>query len=110
MEEIEISSWLTLDALKNKAKIVDTVGNLQSGHMQSVFCIIEDDYLELGYVDTATSFLRRYEDKDEFVLALEAQKEEEGEAPYDENRRYDDNFIDDESESAPPNDESLEDL
>jgi len=110
MEEIEISSWLTLDALKSKAKIVDTVGNLQSGHMQSVFCIIEDDYLELGYVDTATSFLRRYEDKDEFVLALEAQKEEEGEAPYDENRRYDDNFIDDESESPPPNDESLEDF
>jgi hypothetical protein len=110
MEEIEISSWLTLDALKRKAHIVDTVGNLQSGHMQSVFCTIEDDYLELGYIDTAMSFLRRYEDKDEFELALEAQKEEEGEASYDENRRFDDDFNANENESDVPNDDSLEDL
>jgi hypothetical protein len=110
MEEIEITSWLTLDALKSRAKIVDTVGNLQSGHTQSVFCVIEDDYLELGYIDTATSFLRRYEDKDEFELALEAQKEEEGEAPYDENRRYDDNFIDKESGGDIPSEESSEDF
>jgi len=110
MEEIEISSWLTLDALKSKARIVDTVGNLQSGHMQSVFCVIEEDYLELGYVDTAVSFLRRYEDKDEFELALEAQKEEEGEAPYDENRRFDDDFIESEGSSDTASDEGLEDF
>jgi hypothetical protein len=110
MEEIEITSWLTLDALKGKAKIVDTVGNLQSGHTQSVFCVIEDDYLELGYIDTAASYLRRYEDKDEFELALEAQKEEEGEAPYDENRRIDDNFIEKESGGDITSDESSEDF
>jgi hypothetical protein len=110
MEEIEITSWLTLDALKDRAKIVDTVGNLQSGHTQSVFCVIEDDYLELGYIDTAASFLRRYEDKDEFELALEAQKEEEGEAPYDENRRYDDNFIEKESDGDILSDEGPEEI
>ncbi len=110
MEEIEITSWLILDALKSKAKIVDTVGNLQSGHMQSIFCVIEDDYLELGYIDMAASFLRKYEDKDEFELALEVQKEEEGEAPHDENRRYDDNFIEKESGSDAPRDEGSEDF
>ena len=110
MEEIEITSWLILDALKSKAKIVDTVGNLQSGHTQSVFCVIEDDYLELRYIDTVVSFLRRYEDKDEFELALEAQKEEEGEAPYDENRRYDNNFVEKESGSDTPSDEGSEDF
>lgn len=110
MEEIEITSWLTLDALKSKAKIVDTVGDLQSGHMQSVFCVIEEDYLELGYIDTAASYLRRYEDKDEFELALEAQKEEEGEAPYDENRRFDEDFIELEGGSDALNDEGSEDF
>ena len=110
MEEIEITSWLTLDALKSKAKIVDTLGNLQSGHKQSVFCIIEEDFLELGYIDTATSYLRRYEDKDEFELALEAQKEEEGESTYDENRQYDDNFNELEIGSDTPLDESSEDF
>ncbi len=104
MEEIEITSWMTLDALKSRAKIVDTVGNLQSGHMQSVFCVIEDDYLELVYIDTAASFIRRYEDKDEFELALGAQKEDEGEAPHD------DNFIEKESGSDAPRDEGSEDF
>jgi len=104
MEEIEITSWMTLDALKSRAKIVDTVGNLQSGHMQSVFCVIEDDYLELVYIDTAASFIRRYEDKDEFELALGAQKEDEGEAPYD------NNFIEKESNRDASSDENSEDF
>ena len=32
MEEIEITSWLTLDAIKAAAKTEETVGNLQVGH------------------------------------------------------------------------------
>ncbi len=59
MEEIEISSWLTLDALKKKAEVAETVGNLQTGHSMSVFCQIEDDYLELVYTDATTNCLRR---------------------------------------------------
>lgn len=84
MEEIEIISWLTLDAIKKKAKVVETVGNLQTGHSMSVFCIIEEDYLELYYSDTAANALRRYEDREEFDLALEERKEEDGETPFEE--------------------------
>jgi hypothetical protein len=92
MEEIEVSSWLTLDAIKKAAEIVETVGNLQSGHFMSVFCSIEEDYLELCYSDTASNFIRRYEDKEEFQLALEKRKEEEGETPFEEERGYDESL------------------
>ena len=49
MEEMEVTSWLTLDAIKKSknANLVETVGNLQTGHSMSVFCIIEEDFLEL---------------------------------------------------------------
>ncbi|MDH4196277.1 MAG: hypothetical protein OEW05_02605, partial [Candidatus Aminicenantes bacterium] len=81
MEEIEVMSWLTLDALKKAkaAEIVETVGNLQTGHSMSVFCTIEDDFLELSYGDEVNA-LRRYEDRDEFDAAIEERKEEVGEA------------------------------
>lgn len=92
MEEIEVSSWLTLDALKKAAEIKETAGNLQSGHFMSVFCSIEEDYLELCYSDTASNFVRRYEDKEEFQLALEKRKEEEGETPYEEEHGYDESL------------------
>jgi hypothetical protein len=88
MEEIELMSWLTLDGIKKKAKVVETVGNLQTGHSMSVFGIIEDDYLELCYSDSGANYLRRYDDRDEFELALEQRKEEDGEAPYDEDQDY----------------------
>jgi hypothetical protein len=104
MEEIEISSWLTLDALKKKAEVAETVGNLQTGHSMSVFCQIEDDYLELVYTDATTNCLRRYEDKDEFESAIDQRKEEDGEAAYDEESELDDDDDDDdddfEAESA----------
>jgi len=92
MEEIEITSWLTLDAIKKPAEMVEKVGNLQTGHNMSIFCKIEEDYMELCYSDTGANYLRRYEDKDEFELALEQRKEEEGEAPYEEDRNLEENF------------------
>jgi hypothetical protein len=107
MEEIEIMSWLTLDALKKKAEVVETVGNLQAGHSMSVFCIIEDDLLELCYSDSAANYLRRYEDREEFDLALEQRKEETGEAPYEEEERaYDDDDEEEEEEELDVEDES----
>jgi hypothetical protein len=84
MEEIEVTSWLTLDALKKAAEMVETVGNLQTGHSMSVFCKIEEDYLELHYCDSSANYLRCYEERDEFEEALKERKEEVGEAPYDE--------------------------
>jgi len=107
MENIEISSWQTLDAIKKSAKIVETVGDLQSGHRQSVFCVIEDDYLELVYIDTESNILRRYDDRDEFMNALEKQKEEEGEAFYEENPLLDNDFSDDDSRSGDEDSDSF---
>jgi hypothetical protein len=94
MEEIEILSWLTLDAIKNSAKVTETVGNLQTGPCISVFCEIEDDYLELYYSDTGANYLRRYENKDEYDDAQEKRKKEEGETPFVEDQGYEDAFED----------------
>ena len=100
MEEIEIASWMTLDALKKSksADIVETVGNLQTGHSMSVFCVIEEDHLELCYSDTVANTLRRYDDKAEFEEALEERREEVGDAPYEENGDGDFKENDDEDE------------
>ncbi len=92
MEEIEVSSWLTLDALKQVGEIKETLGNLQTEHAMSVFCEIEDDYLELYYSDSASNFIRRYENKEEFMMALEKRMEEAGEALYEENLNYEESY------------------
>lgn len=80
MEEIEIRSWLTLDAIKKQATIIESLGDLQTGHCMAVFCFIEDDYIELCYSDSISNFMRRFEDREEFELGLEKRKEEFGEA------------------------------
>lgn len=98
MEEIEVSSWLTLDAIKKAADVVETVGDLQSGHSKSVFCVIEEDYLELFYMDSGSNYLRRYENKDEFEVALIERKEELGEAPYEDNAPSEEEYKEEEEE------------
>ena len=106
MEEMEITSWLTLDAIKKTAKVIDTVGNLQTGHSMSVFAIIEDDFLELAYSDSAANYLRRFEDRDEFDAALEARKEDDGEAPFEEEDRDYDEDEEEEDEGLSVEDDS----
>jgi hypothetical protein len=109
MEEIEITSWITLEAIQNAARVVDTVGDLQSGHKKSVFCVIEEDYLELGYLDAASNYLKRYENKEEFELALKKLKEEEeGEVAYTENHNFDEDFRDEEDVDELATDEESE--
>jgi hypothetical protein len=102
MEEMEVTSWLTLDAIKKSknAEIVETVGNLQAGHSKSVFCVIEDDYLELCYSDSAANTIRRFEDRDEFEEALENRKEDDGEAPHEDvdDKDYDEDEDEEEDE------------
>lgn len=98
MEEIEITSWLTLDAIKKKAKTVETLGNLQTGHSMSLFCRIEDDFLELVYSDSTANYLRRYEDKDEFEEAIDKRKEEDGETPFEEDHEFEEDFEEEEEE------------
>jgi hypothetical protein len=84
MEEVEIASWITLDAIRKASDVVESVGNLQSDHSMSVFCTIEEDLLELLYSDSAANYLRRFENRDEFQEALDERKEDVGESPYDE--------------------------
>ncbi len=102
MEEMEITSWQTLDAIKKSkaAEIVESVGSLQTDHTMSVFCVLEDDYLELCYSDSAANTLRRFEDRDEFDEALEERKEEAGESHFEDNedRDYDEDEEDEEEE------------
>ena len=106
MEEMEITSWQTLDAIKKSkgVEIVESVGSLQTDHNMSVFCILEEDYLELCYSDSAANALRRYEDRDEFEEALEERKEDAGEAPYeeDEDKDYDEDEEDKDEEADEP--------
>lgn len=85
MEDMEVTSWLTLDAIRKtkSAEVVATIGNLQTGHSKSVFLVIEEDFLELCYSDSASNTIRRFEDRDEFEEALEERKEDVGEAPFE---------------------------
>jgi hypothetical protein len=110
MEEMEITSWQTLDAVKKSkaAEIVESVGNLQTEHSMSVFCVIEDDYLELCYSDSAANSLRRYEDRDEFEEALEERKADAGETPQEEEeeRDYDEDEKDEDEAEFDVEDES----
>lgn len=75
MEEIEISSWATLDTLKKAADVVETVGDLHSDQEMYVFCVLDEDYLELGYSAVGPNYLRRYADEDEFAEAIEKRRE-----------------------------------
>jgi hypothetical protein len=104
MEEMEITSWLTLDAVRKSkaAEIVESVGNLQTDHSMSVFCIIEEDYLELCYSDSAANAIRRYEDRAEFDEALEERKADEGEKPFEDDgdRDYDEDEEEEDEEGV----------
>ena len=108
MEEMEITSWMTLDALKKSkgADVVETVGNLQTGHSMSVFCSIEDDFLELCYSDSTANYLRRYDDRGEFEAALAERKEETGEATYEEEEER--GFVEDDEDEDEDEEEGLE--
>jgi len=111
MEEIEVTSWLTLDALKKAAEVIETVGNLQTGHSMSVFCRIEEDFLELHYSDSSANYLRCYEERGQLDEALEERKEEVGEAPYDEeeeNGEFEEDEDEDEEEEKEGQEEKSE--
>lgn len=101
MEQLEIISWQTLDTLKAAAtKTIEVVGDLDSDEHMSVFCTIEDDYLELFYSELDANFIRHYEDEDEFYKAIETRKNEFGAEGFDAANYYEEegNFGDEESE------------
>jgi len=113
MEELEVTSWQTLDAIRKSkgAEIVETVGNLQTGHSKSVFLVIEDDFLELVYSDASSNILRRFDDRDELDGAIEERKEDDGEAHFsnDGDKDYDEDEDDDKDEEDLEDGFSVED-
>ena len=99
MEQIEVVSWKTLDALKDSAtKIVETIGDLDAYEHMSIFCYIEEDYFELYYSELDTNYLRHFEDEEEFYKHLNTRKDEFGQEDFDSMDFYnDDNNFDDEN-------------
>lgn len=100
MEQIEVISWQTLDALKGAAtKVVEVIGDLDTDEHMSVFLYIEDDFLELFYSELDANFIRHYEDEDEFYKHAEIRKNEFGEEEFDSLNYYEEeNFEDEETE------------
>ena len=101
MEQIEIISWQTLDTLKAAAtKVIEVVGALDTDEHMSIFCCIEDDYLELFYSELDANFIRHFEDEDEFHKTLEIRKTEFGAENFETMNYYEEeeNFGDDDSE------------
>jgi hypothetical protein len=97
MEQLEVLSWKTLDALKDAAsKIVEVVGDLDAFEHMSVFCQIDDDYMELYYSELDSNYIRHFEDEEEFSKSLNIRKNEFGEEDlenmdyYDEESNFDD--------------------
>lgn len=90
MEQLEVISWKILDALKNSAtKIFKTIGDIDTDEQMSVFCQIEEDYLELFYSEVESSYIRRFDDEDKFFSSIEGRKEELGEEDYDTSDYFD---------------------
>jgi len=100
MEQLEVISWKTLDAIKQAAsKVVEIIGDLDTDEQMSVFCNIEEDYLELFYSELDSNFIRHFEDEEEFFKYIGMRKSELGEEDFDSLDYYseDSNFDDENS-------------
>ncbi|MCP4149411.1 MAG: hypothetical protein GY757_16810 [bacterium] len=84
MEQLEVISWKTLDALKQAAtNIEDVIGDLDTNEQMAVFCSIDEDYLELYYTEMEGNYIRHFEDEDEMIQYINRRKNEFGEDDYD---------------------------
>ena len=90
MEQIEVISWKTLDAIKQAANILETVGDLDTNEQMAVFCSIEEDFFELYYSELESNYIRHFEDEEEMYKYLDLRKNEFGEEDYDTVDYYDD--------------------
>lgn len=92
MEQLEVLSWKTLDALKDAAtKIVEIIGDLDAFEHMSIFCQIDDDYMELYYSELDSNYIKHFEDEEEFSKSLTIRKKEFGEEDFDSMDYYDEN-------------------
>lgn len=90
MEQIEVISWKTLDAIKQAANILETVGDLDTNEQMAVFCSIEEDFFELYYSELESNYIRHFEDEEELYKYMDIRKNEFGEEDYDTVDYYDD--------------------
>ena len=90
MEQIEVISWKTLDAIKQAANILETVGDLDTNEQMAVFCSIEEDFFELYYSELESNYIRHFEDEEELYKFLDIRKNEFGEEDYDTVDYYED--------------------
>ncbi len=83
MEQLEIISWKILDAIRNSVtKTNEVMGDIDTNEHMSVFCQVDDDYIELYYSEMESSYIRHFEDEDEFFTAIEERKSEFGEEEF----------------------------
>jgi hypothetical protein len=91
MEQMEVISWKTLDALKQAATHVEEIiGDLDTHEQMAVFCSIEEDYLELYYSELEGNYIRHFENEEEMLKYIELRKTEFGEDDFDSVDYYDD--------------------
>lgn len=83
MEQIEVMSWKTLDAIKQAAQVFDTMGDLDTNEQMAIFCSIEEDFFELYYSELESNYIRRFEDEEEMYKYLDIRKNEFGEDEYE---------------------------
>jgi hypothetical protein len=95
MEQIEVISWKTLDALKQGANIIETIGDLDTNEQMAIFCAIEEDFFELYYSELESNYIRHFEDEDEIHKYMEIRKNEFGEEEFDDVDYYDDESYND---------------
>ena len=76
MEQMEVVSWKTLDTIKQAARLVETVGDLEAVRQMVVFCAIDEDFFELSYNELESNFIRRFEDEEEMYRYLDMRKQE----------------------------------
>ncbi len=83
MEELEIISWKVLDAIRNAAsKTYEVIGDIDTNEHMSVFCQFDEDYIELYYSEMESSYIRHFDDEDEFFSSIEERKEDFGEEEF----------------------------
>ncbi len=97
MQQIEVLSWKTLNALKQVAKIDEIIGDLDTNEQMSVFCSIEDDYLELYYSELESNYIRHFEDEEEFIKYIDLRKNEFGEEDFDSIDYYEEESFEDQN-------------
>lgn len=91
MEQIEVISWKTLDALKQAAThIEEIIGDIDTHEQMSIFCSVDEDFLELYYSELEGNYIRHFDDEEEMLKYITLRKNEFGENDFDSVDYYDD--------------------